>query len=255
MTVQLAHYLTILRRFRVLIVVLPLLVGIISLGAKLVQPPRYTSEARVILTQAPYPQKQVIPFPDVNIHYSWESSEFILDDLPQVVRSRAFAEDVSAWLAHTGHTSSVDEAGSAHSDRIDIDIDPSLIQNGLDAENFHRTVTFSSIASSPELAIAFLEGAIATLQSNGLAYWDRSLETESETGSGLSLAVLDPPVPAHPVRSTPSLLLEVGLRVGLALVAAVGLAFLLHYLDNTLRDPAQVEAGVGLRVIGIIPEE
>jgi len=253
MTVQLFHYLTILRRFRVLIVVLPLLVGIISLGAKLVQPPRYTSEARVLLTQAPYPQKQVVPFPDVNIHYSWESSEFILDDLPQVVRSRAFAEDVSAWLARTGHASSVDEAGSAPSDRIDID--PSLIQDGLDAENFHRTVTLSSIASSPELAIAFLEGAVATLQSNGLAYWDRSLETAPETGSGLSLAVLDPPVPARPVRSTSSLLLEVGLRVGLALVAAVGLAFLLHYLDTTLRDPAQVEAGVGLRVIGIIPEE
>ncbi|NJN67609.1 MAG: hypothetical protein HC884_13310 [Chloroflexaceae bacterium] len=234
---QLFHYLKILRRFWVLVLALPLLVGIISLGAGLTKPQRYRSQARVLLSQAPYQQEQVLPFPDINLLNSWQGSEFILDDVPSVVRSRALAEDVSAWLASTSRT--------------DDPIDPALIQASLDGEKFHRTVTLTSIASNPDLSIAFLEGAIAALQSRGLAYWGRS----SEPGGGLSVAVLDPPTPAQPLNSARSLVLNVGARSGLALAAAVGLAFLLHSLDDTLRDPSQVEAWVGLQVVGMIPEE
>jgi capsular polysaccharide biosynthesis protein len=36
---------------------------------------------------------------------------------------------------------------------------------------------------------------------------------------------------------------------------AIGLAFLLNYLDNTIREERQVEALLGIQVLGVIPEE
>ena len=46
--------------------------------------------------------------------------------------------------------------------------------------------------------------------------------------------------------------IELPLRILLALLVGVGIVFLLHYLDDSLRDSADVEA-LGLRVLGEIP--
>lgn len=231
---QLRHYLRILKRSWVLLVLLPLLTAGISLAISQDQPQVYTSTARVLVTHEPHPSEQTGEFPDVNLNYSWESSEFILDDLPQVVTSRAFAEDVHVWLRIQG-----------------FDISPTAIQASLDAENFHRTVTLTARAANPELATKMLDAAIEKLGSNGLRYWNRhTLER-----TGLSMAVLDPPGPATPLYTTRWLGINTALRAGLGLVVAVALAFLLHYLDIRLRTPRQVEEATGIEVIGVIPKE
>jgi capsular polysaccharide biosynthesis protein len=48
--------------------------------------------------------------------------------------------------------------------------------------------------------------------------------------------------------------LDVPIRVLLALVAGVGLAFLLHYLDDTVQDADDVE-GLGITTLGRIPPQ
>lgn len=236
---QLRSYATILRRFWLLIAALPLAVLVLSLGVHLVQPPRYGAVARIMVTRTLHEEAPgAMSFlAEVNINYSWESSGFVLDDLPQVINSRIFAEDVSAWLAQQGHT-----------------VDPAVIQDGLDAEIFHRSVTLSARADRPEMATHLLNGTIASLQTNGLAYWGRAEEQNSEH-SGLNVAPLDPPASTGLLNSPRQVALNTGLRAGLALAAAIGLAFLLAYLDDTVRDPRQAEVWTETPVIGVIPEE
>lgn len=231
---QLQHYVAILWRFWALIVALPLLVGAVSLALALGQPQRYAATARLMVSQTPLAQDAASPFPDVNVTGSWQSSAYILDDLPLVVSSVTFSQDVSERLAGQGYA-----------------IAPEMVQAGLRAESFHRSVTLFASADSPDGALAILRGAVETLQANGLRYWDRT----GAGAPGLSVAVLDPPGGVRPLGSLRATLVDVGLRVALALAAAVGLAFLVHYFDDRLRGPRQIEEWTGLRVLGVIPRE
>lgn len=230
---QLREYVLILRRFWPILLLLPALAAGLSLAMGLRQPARYQAAARLMITQSPLaPAGNELP--DYNNSYSWLTSEYILDDLPQVVGSRAFAEDVAAALAAEG-----------------LAVDPAAVQGGLRAEVLHRAASFTAVADRPELATAFLRGAIAALQTNGLSYWNRA----PSGGGGLQVAVIDPPGAAAPVGGLRALLLEVALRGALAAAAAVGLALLLHYLDDRLRSPRQAEQWTGLSVIAVIPKE
>lgn len=231
---QLRQSVALLRRFWIVIVMLPLVVGIVSVVVEQMKPPRYVSVTQLIISQEPVPQGQQEAFPDVNLTASWESSGYILDDLPQVVTSFALAQDISTWLAVQGYQ-----------------LSPATIQASLDAETFHRSVTITSQADSPELAMKLLEGVTDKLKSNGLNYWSRA----TKESDGLSIAVLDPPSAAQNLHNTRWLILNVGLRVGLALAAAIALVFLLAYLDQTVREPYQVETWVGLPVVGVLPKE
>jgi capsular polysaccharide biosynthesis protein len=231
---QLRRYVGILRRFWLLLVLLPLLVGALSLALELREPPRYGATARLVVSQTPRISGEEVPFADFNLNHSWLSSEFILDDIPLIVPSRAFAEDVSALLAEQGHT-----------------IAPEAAQAGLSASTLHRSVTLSAVADNPEHAAALAQGAAEALQANGLRYWSRA----DEFDTGLSVAVLDPAGGAALLNGPRQLVRAVGLRVGLALAAAVGIAFLWYYLDDRLRDRQQVEEWVGVPVVAVIPRE
>lgn len=231
---QLREYLFILRRFWPLILVLPLIVGGVSLALALGRPERYQASARIMVTQRPLDDAVAADLPDYNNSYSWLTSEYILDDLPQVVTSVAFAEDVRAAAAAAGS-----------------DLAVPAIQGGLRAEVLHRAVFLAAVADSPDAALATVRGAVDALQTNGLKYWDRA-----PAGSGgLLVAVLDPPGGVGPTGGLRGTLFDVGLRTALALAAAIGLAFLLHYLDDRLRSPRQAEQWTGANVLAVIPKE
>ena len=67
-----------------------------------------------------------------------------------------------------------------------------------------------------------------------------------------SVSIIDKAVPpAHPVKPNKKLNVLIAFAVGL--IAAVGLAFLLELLDNTVKDENDVEELLGLPVLGIIP--
>jgi uncharacterized protein involved in exopolysaccharide biosynthesis len=108
----------------------------------------------------------------------------------------------------------------------------------------------SSQGKSEELSA---ELAIATGLYTTLA---EKLETlrvneQLEIGAGrvVSSAVGDPvPVSPKPVRNG-------GLGVALGLMAGLGLAFLLEYLDNTIKSTDEAEKLYGAPVLGHIPEE
>lgn len=231
---QLRYYFTLLIRYWAIILVLPLLVSGMSLYNQLRQPTIYAASARIMITQTPHSLEMTTPFPDFNLVSSWQSSQFILDDIPKVVESMALAEDISAWLKPQGY-----------------DVPPVVIQTSIRAETFHRAVTLFAQSDRPDLTRAILAGAIANLQTNGLAYWQRA---EQDTGK-LSVAVLNPPTDGVSQQSYRQVLTNVAMRGVLAVVAAMGIALLLNYLDDKLYTSHQIETTVGLAVLAAIPEE
>lgn len=67
-----------------------------------------------------------------------------------------------------------------------------------------------------------------------------------------SVSVVDSAVaPLNPIK--PKKLLNILIAFVVGLMTAVGLAFLLEYLDNTIKDSQDVENVLGLPVLGIIP--
>ena len=213
---QLRHYLAIIRRFWPLVALLPLLAGALTLGAALARPTRYTATARLVVTQA-------LPAgaDPATLRDQWDGTEFLIDDLPQIVGSERFAQDAGA------------PPGS------------------LSAETFHRTVTIHAAADTPDQATALAQAAVAALRANGLAYWGRN---DATSKPGVNVAVIDEPA-AAPDRSLRRIASDALLRAALGLAAGVGLAFLLHYLDTRLRSPGDVEEVLGLPVVGTIPRE
>ena len=69
---------------------------------------------------------------------------------------------------------------------------------------------------------------------------------------GTSLLIASPAlVPANPVKPNKKLNMAVALVLGL--MVAVGLAFVLEFMDNTIKHPDDVQKHLGLPVIGAIP--
>lgn len=67
-----------------------------------------------------------------------------------------------------------------------------------------------------------------------------------------SVSIVDPAAtPVRPIK--PKLTLNVLIAFAVGLMAAAGIAFLLEYLDNTIRSTKDVEAILGLPVLGVIP--
>jgi capsular polysaccharide biosynthesis protein len=239
---QLRAYLALLRRFWPLIVALPLLSGGLSLALALGQSERYQTTVQLMLTRSAIDGAGAASLPNLNDSYIWITTEYILDDLPQVVASAAFAEDVRA---------------------VGVDASPASIQGALRAEVFHRAVYLSAVADTPELATAIVRGAVGALQSRGLVYWGRGV-------GGLEVVVINPPLTPGAVGGPRAALVGAALRaalgLGVALVGAalraalglgvaLGLALLIHYLDDRLRSPAQAEQWTGARVLASIPKE
>lgn len=228
---QLREYLAILRRLWPVVLLLPLLAGGLSLALALGRPPAYQATTRLLITVAPQPDGGAPPSA-LDDGASWATTEYILDDLPFVIGSAAFAEDVAATMAAEGYS-----------------VEPAAIRGALQPEVTHRSVALAATSGDPAIAAAMLRAAVAALQEGGLRYWGRA------PAGGLEVAVLDPPGEAAPVGALRGLVREVGLRTALALAAGIGLAFLVHYLDDRLRSPRQAEDWLGAKVLAVIPKE
>jgi capsular polysaccharide biosynthesis protein len=228
---ELRHYARIVWRSWPLVVGLPLLVGLLTAMLWLVLPQPYVIEAAVLVTQRPIASVDPgIELPDQNNYYSWVASEYIVDDLLNIVVEERFADDVAAWLRA----------------RHNLALDPERISHELDAERKHRMLYITVTWPRQDETRLIAQAAITVLQERGLAYWNR------EQNTTLAISEHKLPEEAEPAQGLFGMLFDVALRSILAVILAVGLAFLRHYLDQSLREQADVEA-LGLEVIGTIP--
>ena len=228
---ELREYWTILRRRWWLPVVLAALVGVLSLLQMQPwqpKPPVYSASMRMLVGVLPAAEQDVTAYDPR--YYAWLTSEYLVDDFTEVVRSQLFAENVSKRLGEQNVT-----------------VPAGVIQGSAATGKLHRIITLSFTWGDATQIEAIARAAAEELAQNTPFYFQQ-LGTEN---AGVTL--IDGPtvgVVGGGVREQ----VELPLRVLLAFLVGVGLVFLLHYLDDKVRTERDLEA-VGFQVIGVIPRK
>jgi capsular polysaccharide biosynthesis protein len=221
---ELRAYGAVLRRHARLIGLITLATLVISIAMALRGPSAYTASMRLAISVVPDPR--VGDFFKFDSYYAVLTSEYLADDLSELLRSEAFAADVSAEMGNT--------------------IEPEAIVNLTRTKKTHRLLDVQVAAGDPRSAMAIAEA------------YERVLNTKLDqylaflqANNGFVRIVNRPRVAR--TNTLPLTAAEVGLRTMAGLVGAVGLAFLLEYVDDRLRDRRQVESFLGTTVLAEIP--
>ncbi len=207
---------------------LVLLTGVISAATMPARQPMYQARLRVAVGLKPEERGPTTYTYDR--YYTWLTSEYLIDSFSELVKSQAFASDVSARLAGANPP---------------IHVPAGAIQGATVSEQLHRILTITITWPDPAQLQAIADAAVRALQEENAKYFAQ-LGTQNA-----DVYVIDAPVIA-PVGPGLRERLDLPIRLFLALVAGVALAFLLDYLDVSVRDKEEVEA-MGLKVLGQIP--
>lgn len=223
------EFLTILIRRWWLVVLLPLIT--LASGLAIQSPPTSLWQGTLRLTVGFAPPSGELTAED--LYNLALASEYLADDFSEVVKSQAFAQDVSQRLESEG-----------------IKVDPGVLQGYTVAQKQHRILSIIITWPQREDLTAIAQAARQALEEEGAKYF-------AQLGAGgAQIYVIDGPgLPGWaPVPLGPSLReqLDLPIRAGLGLLAGIGLALLLHYFDHRLYTPQEVE-DLGLRVVGFLP--
>ena len=221
---ELRAYGAVLKRHARLIGLITLATLILSVAMALRGPSAYTASMRLAISVVPDPR--VGDFFKFDSYYSVLTSEYLADDLSELLRSEAFAADVSAEMGNT--------------------IEPEAIVNLTRTKKTHRLLDVQIAAGDPQSALAIAQA------------YERVLNTKLDqylaflqANNGFVRIVNRPRVTR--TNTLPLTAAEVGLRTMAGLIGAIGLAFLLEYVDDRLRDRRQVESFMGTTVLAEIP--
>ncbi len=223
---ELRQYWSIVYKRLWIVIALVAVVLVSSIVLRPGQPALYQTAMR--FTVAVMPESRSGDYYAYDRYYTWMASEYLVDELTEIVGSEAFARAVSEELASS-----------------DLDFPAGALYGSLGADRKHRIltvyITWGDQAQLEEIANAAAE-----------VLRERSADFLGQLGAtDADIRLIDPPVVLPAARSLKDKL-DLPIRLFLALLAGVALAFVLDYLDDTVRDRAEVEA-LGLAVLGEIP--
>jgi capsular polysaccharide biosynthesis protein len=209
-----------------IVIALVTIVLICSLVLRPGRPALYQTSVR--FTVAVVPEARSDDYYSFDHYYTWMASEYFVDELTEIVGSEAFARAVSEELASSG-----------------LDLPAGTLHGAMGADRKHRILTVH-ITWGDQAQLEEIGNAAAK------ALQGRSADFLGQLGpTGADIRLIDPPVVLPAGRSLKEQL-DLPIRLFLALLAGVALTFLLDYLDDTVRDRAEVET-MGLTVLGEIP--
>ncbi len=223
---ELRRYWQVLKRRWPLVLIPAILVLAVGILTYRAPAPVYTAGVRFIAGQTPVPSTNLR---DEQRYFNWLTSEYIVNGLTDWVRGGEFAAAVSNYLSDQGQ-----------------DVPATVIQAGMVADNARSMLTLSLSHSDPQVLEAMMDGVISVLVTQNAAALPQL------GGENAQLTQLDQPVvnQASPaIRSR----IDLPLRILIALLAGIGLALLVEYLDPTVRDRQELQ-DLGLVVLGEIPK-
>jgi capsular polysaccharide biosynthesis protein len=218
---ELRLYWKIIKRRLWLIVALLVIVGASFLVYAPQSPTSFVANMRFVVGIQPEPGSGYT----YDRYYTWLTAEYLLDDMAEVVKSQAFANDVAALAG--------------------LDVPVGAIQGATSAGKLHRILNVSVTWHNQEELARIANAIVQNLVERGNVYF-----AQLATDQAL-VSVIDPPTIFQP---GPSLRqrLDLPLRLMLALVVGVFGAFVWNYLDDTLREPSELEQ-LGVTVLAEIP--
>jgi len=183
----------------------------------------YTATMRFVVGVRP--EEQPVGTYTYDRYYTWLTAEYLLDDLSEVVKSQRFAQDVAAVSG--------------------LPVPAGAIQGATSAGKLHRVLNVSLGWSDRSQIEALANAVVAVLTTQGGSYFAQ-LGTENAV-----ISVIDPPTIA-PVGASLRQRLDLPLRLALALIIGVALAFVADYVDPTIRHRGDATA-LGLPLLAQIP--
>ena len=205
------------------------LVAIVLTSSLILRPGRpalYQTSMR--FTVAVMPESRSDDYYAFDRYYTWMASEYFVDELTEIVGSEAFAQAVSEELTDRG-----------------LDLPAEALHGSLRADRKHRILTVHVTWVDQVQLEEIANAAARVLQERSATFLGQLRATDAD------IRLIDPPL-VLPVAQSLKERLDLPIRLFLALLAGVALTFLLDYLDDTIRDRAEVEA-MGLTVLGEIP--
>jgi capsular polysaccharide biosynthesis protein len=162
-------------------------------------------------------------------YYTALSSEYLIDDFSEIVKGSEFARAVSQRLEGQG-----------------VAVAPGQIQGSTQTGELHRILTVTIYDSDPERLTAIADAVAATMTEDAHLFMPRLLEDQGAVylvNRG-GVAAIGPSLKQR---------LDLPLRLTLALLAGIGLAFLVNYLIPRIYTREDLEA-LNLDVLAEIPK-
>lgn len=161
-------------------------------------------------------------------YYTALASEYLIDDFSAIVKGSEFAAEVSRRLADKGIT-----------------VVPGAIQGSTQAGKLHRILQITLYGNDPSQLNAIADAVTGAMTEAAHLFMPRLL---AEQGA----AYLVNRGQAAPIGPSLRQRLDLPLRLVLALIAGVVLAFVAELFDASVRGREQLEA-LGITVLGEIP--
>ena len=230
---ELRRYWAIVWRYRLVVLALPLLVGLVTSALFFVGAPSYTAKMKMQLVLAPPQATAENDFFRYDTYYTYLATEYAVDDLADVLNGNAFAAAVAATLRGPD---------------FNLDLDDDEVMGTFQANRSHRVIEIEATTGDRDRSVAIARAVMLTLQRDPLKYFSKGdLAPKQEA----AIIPVDQPLEARGNRVNRAL--NVIVQTALAGCAGLGLAFLLAYLNDRIRDAAGVEEALGLPVLGQIP--
>lgn len=223
---ELKQYWAIIQRRLWMVVGLTLAALLVSGMLTFLVAPSYVATMRLVLSvPSEEPQGQFFRYEKI---YTFQTSEYLIDDFSELVTSTAFAQDVKAELGDTN----VDLTGFT----------------GTRGRKVHRIFTLQVRSPNPDEAKRLADAAARVIEKKGGEYLAQLQYSQAQ------VRIIDPPIVARE-GGLLGILLKIAAPSALALLAGLALTFLFHYLDGALYEVGEVEGLLGVPVLGRIPPE
>lgn len=206
---------------------LVVLLAALALAFSAVYTPRTISsfKATVRLAVRPSAEQSSSSFYTYDEYYAYVASEYLNDDVGKIVEGGSFQTALQARAQR----------------------DYGRVPTGsLETKKVHRVLSIDATSGTADDALLLTRVASEMLAEPHAPYF------ASITAQNPRVTVIDPP--AITGSTPPSRVgLDIAIRTLLGLLTGIALAFLLNYLDDTVRDRADIEENLGLQVLAEVP--
>lgn len=224
---ELRQYWEIIRRRWWIPAALTAIAFVASAAVALLGAAAYKTELRLAVSTRPSVDRADQLYYDP-VYYANLSSEYLADDLSEIIQSEPFAEDISAELGYT--------------------VLPSTVAEVTRAQKTHRLIDVTITTPNRQDGIEIAGAMVRIVNDPGrISQYLQALDAYTS-----SVSVVNQPVTRRG-NTVAGMISEVGLRTLVGLALGLALAFLLHYLDRTIRTRHEVEELLDLPILAEIP--
>ncbi|MEO8287713.1 MAG: Wzz/FepE/Etk N-terminal domain-containing protein [Chloroflexota bacterium] len=266
---ELRQYWNVIWKRKWLVLAIIVLAGILSSVLFLTTKKYYQGRVMFITRQEPTPDTAQQQYFIFDRYYNWFGSEFLVDDYTNITQSDAFANSVlqtmhsanfsqqiiddlnQKYILSTEPGQPLAQLGKQDLDDLNKAIDKlkvSDIKSNITSDRKHRELALTVKGSTGPLMKAIADAAAIVLTDAKL----KPIKGEMVDDKAI-FSQIDEIGPETMESNRNKELINAVIRVIMGIVAALALAFLLEYLDRSVRDEQDVKRVLDLPVLGAIP--